>query len=84
MPRRGERLHGVVKEEMRPVCATAPAGRSVCVSGLFNTHSALDRWQVAATVAGNALEFYDSLAYTTGRLRRPTDRWSMTLCIYLE
>jgi MFS family permease len=28
-------------------------------------HPALDRWAVAATVAGNALEFYDFLAYTT-------------------
>jgi MFS family permease len=27
--------------------------------------AALDRWAIAATVAGNALEFYDFLAYTT-------------------
>jgi hypothetical protein len=27
--------------------------------------AALDGWSVAATVAGNALEFYDFLAYTT-------------------
>jgi MFS family permease len=28
-------------------------------------HSALDRWAIVATIAGNALEFYDFLAYTT-------------------
>jgi MFS family permease len=28
-------------------------------------HFALDRWAIVATIAGNALEFYDFLAYTT-------------------
>jgi len=34
-------------------------------AGAADPPPALDRWAVAATVAGNALEFYDFLAYTT-------------------
>ncbi|HEX4597186.1 MAG TPA: MFS transporter [Burkholderiaceae bacterium] len=37
----------------------APHARAV------GPHPGLDRWAVAAIVAGNALEFYDFLAYTT-------------------
>src|SRR5882762_2542145 len=49
------------------IATTAAEGERapVPVAQVFDSRPVLDRWAVAATVAGNALEFYDFLVYST-------------------
>jgi MFS family permease len=70
-------MGAVVARDRAPVSAQPADGRP-----------ALDRWAVAATVAGNALEFYDFLAYTTfavyiGRAFFPTHSPFVSLLLSL-
>jgi MFS family permease len=50
---------------MRTASTAAASGHDPASGAPVARRPRLDRWAVAATVAGNALEFYDFLAYTT-------------------